>query len=196
MPKLSKSSAELTLSTAVAELAEVLSAWARTMANLDEAQPGFPSSTPGASPSSGPGPAPGDRRHDGVSDVVGQMATRPDEARIARDRLLALVASIGVSAHEAYSLSRTWGFDRHQGKLDIEENDTWCDSCLRLHRCEPRFRGRLCRWCYGFVSEEGRHPSLELLDSHHRGVRITAKMIADDHPVRRGKARRPGRRAA
>ena len=183
MSKLSKSSAELTLSTIHAELGEVLSAWSRTMANLDEAQPGFPSSTPGAAPGSG------HSREEDPDEAhllpVERMATEPDAARQAQKRVLQLVESMRIQAHELYSLSRTWGFDRQQGKLDLEENDTWCDSCLRLHRCEPRFRGRLCRWCYGFVQSENRHPSVELLDAHHRGVRVTAQMIAADHPARR-----------
>jgi len=184
MSKLSKTSAELTLSVIVAELAEVAGAWSRMMRNLDAAQPGFPASCPGAAPASGRSGQP-----DGLLPVE-RMATQPDDARRNRERVLALIEELGVRAHELYSLGRTWGFDRQQGRLDIEENDTWCDSCLRLHRCEPRFRGRLCRWCYSFVAAENRHPSLELLDAHHRGVRITAKMITDDHPARRVKAGR------
>lgn len=203
MSKLSKSSAELTLSAAIDELREVLAHWSRTMDNLDEAQPGFPASTPGASPSSGPGPAPGDRRHDGVSDIVGQMVTRPDEARLARDRLLALVASIGMSAHEAYSLSRTWGFDRQQGRLDIEDAvaDGWCECHQRVGLSEPidpsRY-ARSCRWCGDFHSAEGRWPSADLLLARHEGKRITRSMIEADHPARKVRSPRKGarRRAA
>jgi hypothetical protein len=199
MSKLSKSSAELTLSTSVAELAEVLANWSRTMANLDDAQPGFPSSTPGASPSTGPGPASADRRHDGVSDVVGRMATQPDEARIAQGRLLALVASIGVSAHEVYSLSRTWGFDRHQGKLDIDDAVTagWCECHQRVGLMEPIDRdryARVCRWCGDFKATEGRFPSADLLLARHEGRRITRAMIEADHPARKVRSGRKGSR--
>lgn len=188
MPKPSKMSAELILAEAISELQEVASVWARMMANLDDALPGFPSSTPGASPASGHVP-PSDPNEARLLPVE-RMATEPDRARRDLDEVLRLSAWIGQSAQQLYSLGRTWGFVRHQGRLDLDESDEWCDSCLRLHHCEPRFRGRLCRWCYGFVTEQGRHPSTELLDAHHRGVRITAQMIAADHPVRRGKSGR------
>lgn len=201
MPKLSKSSAELTLCTIIDEMREVLANWSRSMANLDEAQPGFPSSTPGASPPP-MRTTPSDRRHDGVSDLVGQMATRPDEARLARDRLLALVASIGISAHEAYSLSRTWGFDRHQGKLDIEDavGAGWCECHQRVGLNEPIDRARYartCRWCGDFHASEGRWPSADLLLARHEGRRITRAMIEADHPARKVRSgKRSDRRPA
>ena len=53
MSKLSKSSAELTLSRSTPGWARCCRRESRTMANLDEAQPGFLSSTPGAAPGSG-----------------------------------------------------------------------------------------------------------------------------------------------
>lgn len=190
----------------------------RALSNLDEALPGYPSSTPGASPSSGDGPSSVlvcstcgvelgaddpqvmvehvDKAHDRTvlaADLVlvpavkllpvERLATSSDPARDALRRMDRLLSSLSTQAHELYSLVTTWGFDRLQGELDLEENDEWCDSCLRLQWCELRHRGRLCRWCGDFVAAEGRRPSVDLLDAHHSGKRITRKMIEQDHPA-------------
>ena len=56
-------------------------------------------------------------------------------------------------------------------------NNDWCTSCLRIHQCAPRYRGDLCRWCYDFHTAQGKQPSIELLDAHHRGTRITERMV-------------------
>jgi len=200
MSKLSKSSAELTLSTIHAELGEVLSAWSRTMANLDEAQPGFPSSTPGAAPGSGRS------REEDPDEAhllpVERMATEPDAARQAQKRVLQLVESMRIQAHELYSLSRTWGFDRQQGKLDLEDAvaDGWCECHQRVGLNEPIDRdryARTCRWCGDFAASEGRWPSADLLLARHEGRRITRAMIEADHPVRKVRSgRKRTRRAA
>lgn len=125
---------------------------------------------------------------------VERLATSSDPARDALRRVDRLLESLPVQVKELYSLVTTWGFDRLQGELDLDEQSEWCESCLRLERCELRWRGRLCRWCGDFLAAEGRRPSVDLLDAHHSGKRITQKMIEQDHPAR--KVRKGGRRAA
>jgi len=167
----------------------------RALRNLDEALPGFPARASGADPGGGATPA----LADGEARLlpVERMATTTDAARVALRRVEDLVEGLVPQVKELYSLTVQWGYDLHRGKVSPDEEHEWCESCLRLDRCEPRHRGRLCRWCGDFLSVQGRRPSVDLLDAHHRGVRITAAMIAADHPVRkRTKGGRPARQSA
>jgi len=128
---------------------------------------------------------------------VERMATTSDPARVALRRLGDLVEGLAPQVAELYSLTVRWGYEQHRGEAVADEEHEWCESCLRLDRCEPRHRGRLCRWCGDFLSVQARRPSVDLLDAHHRGVRITGAMIAADHPVRkRTKGGRPARQSA
>lgn len=197
MPKPSKMSAELILAEAISELQEVVSVWARMMANLDDALPGFPSSTPGASPGSGHVP-PSDPDEARLLPVE-RMATEPDRARRDLDEVLRLSAWIGQSAQQLYSLGRTWGFVRHQGRPDIEASvaDGWCECHQRVGITEPIDEGRyarVCRWCGDFHASEGRWPSADLLLARQHGQRITRAMIEADHPARKVRSGRKGAR--
>jgi len=69
-----------------------------------------------------------------------------------------------------------------------EPADPGCSSCARHHDAagrttwSARFRGDLCRWCYGIVNDpetnpKRRLPPLELVAAHHRGERITHTMV-------------------
>lgn len=192
--KVSKSDAQLLLLEWSERLRLTSSGVVRAVDNLNEALPGFPSRASGAAPSSASVSVSPDPEGPVHLLPVERLAITPDPARSALRRIEQLVDQLGPQVTELYSLVLTWGYDRHQAQLDLDEEHEWCESCLRLQRCEPRFRGKLCRWCYTFVSEQGRRPSVELLDSHHRGVRITARMIEADHPVR--KRTKTGRRTS
>ena len=88
-----------------------------------------------------------------------------------------------IQAHELCSLSRTWGSIASRASSTLRRTTPGATRASAFTAASPEFRGRLCRWCYGFVQSENRHPSVELLDAHHRGVRVTAQMIAADHPA-------------
>lgn len=62
------------------------------------------------------------------------------------------------------------------------DNDTWCASCLRAGHCTPRTprqggRQDLCTWCQKYWYAEGQLPARDILNKHHRGIRITEPMI-------------------
>jgi hypothetical protein len=182
MGRVSKMTAERMLEEMAEQLLISCRVVRRAVANLDDALPGFPSSASGAAPSSGAVMV--DRDEVRLLPVE-RMATTPDPARLDLARLDRLIVGLRPQVNELYSLINRWGYDRHQGVLDVEEDHEWCESCIRLQRCEPRHRGKLCRWCGDFLAAEGRRPSVDLLDAHHRGVRITSRMITDDHPARK-----------
>lgn len=204
MARMSKSDAQLMLQELAERLQLASAGFVRAVDNLNEALPGFPTKASGAVSGGGVAPSPEpcidpvshEPRHEfgetceECSPVkllpVERLAITPDPARLALRRLYQLLDQLVVAGTELYSIVGQWGYDRHQPALDLDDTDhEWCESCLRLHRCEPRHRGPLCRWCGTFVATQGRRPSLELLDAHHRGVRITARMIEADHPARR-----------
>jgi hypothetical protein len=63
----------------------------------------------------------------------------------------------------------------------------WCRTHLDLLGiCEPRYRGDLCRRCYGVQLTTGHTPPRPILDAWRDGTRVTDQMIADalrtEHP--------------
>lgn len=77
-------------------------------------------------------------------------------------------------------------------ELANDPTEMWCRSCLRVGQREPRsdrYDG-LCRWCGDFEGAQGFSPTLNLLDFHHDGKRITEAMIAAERPRKKRKRRR------
>lgn len=190
--RMSKSDAQLMLQELSERLRIASSGLVRAVDNLNDALPGFPARASGADPGGGSGRPSGDDEPTLLP--VERLAITPDPARSALRRLEQLIDELVPKGTELYSLVEQWGYDRHQPALDLDDDHEWCESCLRLQRCEPRHRGRLCRWCGTFVATQGRRPSVELLDAHHRGVRITARMIEADHPARKRSKSKVSRR--
>lgn len=54
-----------------------------------------------------------------------------------------------------------------------------CRSCARLGKYAPVSRGDLCRWCADFDYKHRTAPPPRILAMHHRGMRITQRMIND-----------------
>jgi hypothetical protein len=160
-----------------AQMAVVSTSILTALRNLDRAQAGYPTSVVGADPST-------TESGDGLA-VLERAALVGDEARDALDRLHRLVADLRVPTVELYSLTLRWSYAPYTPPLRLEDNDEWCDSCLRLQRCEPRYRGRYCWFCHDMRSTFGRLPSLALLERHHRGERITTSQRAGDRVGKR-----------
>lgn len=56
----------------------------------------------------------------------------------------------------------------------------WCRNHLELLGiCEPRYRGDLCRRCYGVQLTTGHTPPRTILDAWRDGTRVTDQMITD-----------------
>jgi hypothetical protein len=56
----------------------------------------------------------------------------------------------------------------------------WCRTHLDLLGiCEPRYRGDLCRRCYGVQLTTGHTPPRSILDAWRDGTRVTDQMIAN-----------------
>jgi hypothetical protein len=179
-----KSSPTTTTRLAASEAAELVAAVAAlgaALANLDAAQSGYPTVSIGAAPSA--------THSDGEAEVstsTERAALHPDAARTALRRIHEIVARLHDPVRELYGLTAQWSYATHTPKLVIADNDEWCDSCLRMHRCEPRYADRKwCWFCTAFRDEFGRLPSLELLERHHRGERITQQARRDDRAARR-----------
>lgn len=95
----------------------------------------------------------------------------------------------------------TWAAPRPGGRrsreLAADPTDTWCRSCLRAgHRNprDPRYTtDGLCRWCGDFQAEQGRLPSLDIVDAHETGSSVAvARLIRDQKqaPTKRRTKRR------
>lgn len=60
-----------------------------------------------------------------------------------------------------------------------EAPDVWCEWCDRHGFSEPQFRATLCDFCYGWQGDHnGVKPPPGLLALHHKGVRLTARVVA------------------
>lgn len=170
----------------------------RALRNLSDLEPGFGSTTPGnGSPGGGKG-----ARVTEVTDREGTdwVPVTSVEASVLSGRLVdddrALraerqIARMAKLAHRAarelrdlcltydYPVGGEFGRPRTgQATETVEQAEKWCTSCARLHRAESRYRGELCRWCYDFTATEKIEPPLDILDAHHRGMRITTAMVA------------------
>lgn len=158
----------------------------RAMSNLEEAQAGYPSSTPGASSASGPSMEP-----DGLN-AVERLAMLRDPARRDLDELHRLVAALCVPVDQLYALVVQWGYLVLTPET-LEDDHLWCTSCIRSHTLNPVYRQRLCWFCFDMLRTYGHRPTLNLLDKHARG-RVSRKDREQDGPkvnTKRGRRHRP-----
>lgn len=165
----------------------------KALENIAQEQGGYPSSTPGANASSAPTPGPDVDKYGNVLPTVKltfveNLASQRDHATTARAKIIKLIHIIENPIADLRHVTTQWGYTAARPKFDkTDSNHPYCTSCLRLDRCVERHRGTLCRWCYDFHSTEDRLPSRDLLDRHHRGMKITQAMVKADHPVVKGR---------
>lgn len=161
---------------------------AGVLANLDDSLPGFP-----ASASAGSGSTIGSRDvHSPVESLLIGPITRDESPDDARQRVpdaalvdLARLEEIRKQRQrlirEEFEITSRWlqRTATAQAKRDARpsSSDDWCESCERVHRHSPVRRRRLCGWCDDFKAIEGVLPPLDLLEAHHRGVRMNQTMI-------------------
>jgi hypothetical protein len=129
-----------------------------------------------------------------LSDPVGEAVVADNDntfRRPAADIRRYLTGARGDLAAAVSALSSATPKQRSEAELEPR-----CRSCARLDVFEHVYRAgsELCRWCYDFNVLHRTEPPLELLDLHHRGARITSRMITDALAAparrrRRGKAR-------
>jgi hypothetical protein len=144
--------------------------------NLNEAQPGYPTKASGAPPGSTTS------EDNETYTSTERAALTPDTARTSHKRIHELINQLRNPTIELYSLIHKWAYEIHTEEPDTTTNTQWCNSCLRLQRCEPRYRNTLCWFCHDMRTTHHRLPSLELLERHHRGERITTKQREQDKP--------------
>lgn len=127
------------------------------------------------------------------SDPTGDRALRRDvmdhaHAKYCADLTKALAAAdaliTDVETATPHTPKQIGDHDKLAAQVGAEG---WCSSCFRnAGRMEPqamhgngtiRYRGE-CRWCHDFKAEQGRYPTLSLLQKHHSRRPITAEDIA------------------
>lgn len=137
-----------------------------------------------------------------LGDPTGEAAIMPGRVKISRQRIDAgfraifnavpdLVAEVAwlTRTGETYQEAR----EREEKRRDLaNENDARCRSCERtevapgVRRSEPVHRRTdgggvyaeitpLCWWCYRFVFDTERTPTVEEVEKHHRGEKVRRK---------------------
>ena len=120
----------------------------------------------------------------------------PDPDLANRYQTLATDAWGAIRALQAFIDS--WRPDRTAPTGPTFTDTEWCTHHLdQLGICEPRYRGDLCRRCYGVHLTTGHHPPLTILQAWRDGTRVTdatlTAAIAATHPKttkRKGKRRK------
>lgn len=71
--------------------------------------------------------------------------------------------------------------DRRLHTVDPSAAEQWCTHHLTtIGKCEPRYRGDLCRVCYDFqLAHANKLPPADLLTAKHEGRRWTEQTIRD-----------------
>jgi hypothetical protein len=137
-----------------------------------------------------------------VSDPTGEAAVTPGRVSLARQEieqdLHAIHRVIERLVFNSAYLTRTPESHREARQREDErrdlagENDARCRSCERtevapgVRRSEPVHRRTdgggvyaeitpLCSWCYRFVFDTERTPTVEELEKHHRGEKVRRK---------------------
>jgi len=101
----------------------------------------------------------------------------PDPDLHARYTALAGDAWAALRALQAFVDS--WRPDRNAPTGPTFSDDEWCTHHLdQLGICEPRYRGDLCRRCYGVHLTTGHHPPLTILQAWRDGTRVTDTTLA------------------
>lgn len=86
--------------------------------------------------------------------------------------------------------------DRRLHTVDPAATEQWCAHHLAtIGKCEPRYRGDLCRICYDFkLAHDAKLPPADLLEHKHQGGKWNEQMIAASlkaaKPVKRKKGKR------
>lgn len=119
----------------------------------------------------------------------------------ALDAIVDLEDAVTQLTHHAARINtiiETWGFAKHKGTGPVADG-VHCVQHLKLGIERMIYHHgtnhTLCRWCADFLTEQGRWPSLVLLQQHYDGITITSHMRTDDRPQRRivaGRKRQPG----
>lgn len=80
-------------------------------------------------------------------------------------------------------------------ELAADRTETYCTSHLRIGVREPRSdrysTDGLCRWCGGFLGEQGWLPTLDILEAHEDGrPKVVSALVAAEQRARRKRRRR------
>lgn len=88
--------------------------------------------------------------------------------------------------------------DRRLHTVDPSAADQWCTHHLQaIGKCEPRYRGDLCRICYDFkLAHDGKLPPADLLEHKHQGGKWNEQMIAASLKAAKPAKRKKGKRKA
>lgn len=112
----------------------------------------------------------------------------PDEALAASEELEDIVTGIDRLVDRYIELGFKYGYQPRTGK-GLVADGIHCVQHLKLHLERAIWHHGanhvLCHWCQDFVSEQGRRPSLALLQLKDLGTTITQQMRDDDRPARR-----------
>jgi hypothetical protein len=170
-----------------------------TLRNLDACAPGFPATTPG---NGSPGGSVGSNGSRTETLAIRQIGT--DTSLADRAALDKLVKRIAADTAVLSAITDRWGWaqageyapdaaPRYAGTQGITDvSDRYCVCCARHPDWQtiPTYRGDLCSWCYKFTRVENRQPTLELIDRHNRGGRITPAMVREAYRPSPRKGRR------
>jgi hypothetical protein len=96
------------------------------------------------------------------------------------------IARATTALEGAWRIQNGWLQGRATASLDDTPTttvaDDACPSCARLNTYTPRAQGgngprALCTWCDNWNRIHATWPAEELLDAHHRGIRITTTLV-------------------
>lgn len=110
-----------------------------------------------------------------------------------------LLTAYGTATMALEHFLAPWRPDR-ESTTDVADPTDWCAHHLAmLGTHEPRYRGDLCRRCYGFQLAEKDLPPVLILQAWHRSIRVTDTMVRDALRETRaakttGKRRKKGRK--
>lgn len=174
---------------AAAILNEIAARVPAVLANIDDNLPGYPQA---AAAGSGSSAASRDIHSPVLAAILAAEAGTTEPALDAWHELQELDRKLTPILRRYLDLTSRWGYttgatQAHHAKLARTTGDDWCTSCLRVHRCSPRERGDLCRWCDDFKRAEGTLPPAELLEARHRGMKITQTMVRQAKVARKGR---------
>lgn len=107
-------------------------------------------------------------------------------------RYLNITADAWATVRQLQTFIDSWRPDRTAPTGPTFTDTEWCAHHLdTLGTCEPRYRGDLCRRCYGVHLTTGHRPPTTILRAWQDGTRITDAMITAaihaENPKTKGK---------